>query len=512
MSDLKVNNVILTTTIIMLIICSMIIRIPDLNKRYNNEDATYHTLLTMKCFEENPISVHKFLPIVSLGNIEDKNISWGACIKDSQGNYFYTSFSSATFVLPYIFIKMFRLPIDIYSLYFFNSIIQIASLILTIVLMSKLFSKYIEKRVIILFTTLLYLFQIEIMHSQGVIYWGHSIYQLLIVIQGLILLDFDKNNTNKIILYIMCIIMPYVEWTGFISNLAIAIILTKQNITKNKRVKLESFNEGFIVILLTTLSFVIFCTHFLLNIDINDFIYALKSRFFARNITYNEVTFVDLLKGYLKSYKYLIILDGILLLVVLVIKRCRRDLKRLLKEYTKIIFFFTFIMIENIIMLQHAVSYTFDRLKLIYLLIILFFIMIICIKKNIKKEKAMIRIIGYIILGIAMLNLSMYNMGYSEYINEFTGREKNEIISNYIKKNFNYENSILCNNIEVRGYQNMIFKRGIYEWVRYRNTAIENFATSRNKQYVIYMVSKDIMNIEKAIVVDLWNNYEYEIK
>lgn len=34
---------------------------------YLNSDATWHTLLTMEAYEETPISVHKFLPIVSLG-------------------------------------------------------------------------------------------------------------------------------------------------------------------------------------------------------------------------------------------------------------------------------------------------------------------------------------------------------------------------------------------------------------------------------------------------------------
>ena len=47
---------------------------------YLNSDATWHELLTIKAYDETPISQHKFLPIVSLGRAADKNIRWG-------GNY-----------------------------------------------------------------------------------------------------------------------------------------------------------------------------------------------------------------------------------------------------------------------------------------------------------------------------------------------------------------------------------------------------------------------------------------
>ena len=57
--------------------------------------------------------------------------------------------------------------------------------------------------------------------------------------------------------------------------------------------------------------------------------------------------------------------------------------------------FFGFIMLENVIMMQHAVQYTFDRMKLVYLLIILFWISSIAIYVNLKSErKIYISLIG----------------------------------------------------------------------------------------------------------------------
>ena len=118
----------------MLIFIFIIVKIPKESEYYNDCDATYHTIYVMKCYEETPISIHKFLPIVSMGHSEDKGISWGACVADRNGeNYYYTSFSPATFLAPYIFVKLLNLPINIYSLYAFNSLLCIITLIFTII-------------------------------------------------------------------------------------------------------------------------------------------------------------------------------------------------------------------------------------------------------------------------------------------------------------------------------------------------------------------------------------------
>ena len=79
---------------------------------YLDSNATWHTLLTMKAYDETPISEHKFLPIVSLGGTDNKKIPWGATIPDRNGNYYYTSFSPAAYILPYVFVKVFKLPIN----------------------------------------------------------------------------------------------------------------------------------------------------------------------------------------------------------------------------------------------------------------------------------------------------------------------------------------------------------------------------------------------------------------
>ena len=76
------------------------------NYNYLNSNATWHVLLTIQAYDETPASVHKFLPIVSLGDELDKGIQWAEMVADERGNYYYTSFSPAGFVLPYFFFKI----------------------------------------------------------------------------------------------------------------------------------------------------------------------------------------------------------------------------------------------------------------------------------------------------------------------------------------------------------------------------------------------------------------------
>lgn len=149
---------------------SIMLRYPQSEtQNYTCADATMHTLLTMEAYNETPISVHKFLPIVSLGQSEDKGIPWGATIPDQYGNYYYTSFSPLGYVAPWLFVKMFNLPINKESLYLFNSILYLSCFTLLTALMLKLFGDRLPKSLIILISAL-YLFQPEILHSQGIVY------------------------------------------------------------------------------------------------------------------------------------------------------------------------------------------------------------------------------------------------------------------------------------------------------------------------------------------------------
>ena len=487
MDKIKKYGVILICVILILI--SIVSRIPNIKEKYKCGDASEHTLLTMQCYEETPASVHKFLPIVSLGQEEDKNIPWGECAKDDNGNYYYTSFSPAGFAIPYFFIKTLNLPINIYSLYAFNSLLYVLSFIITTCLFCKLFKKYLNKNIITIFTALIYLFQIEIMHCQGVIYWVHSIMQVLLPLQFLMFLNRNNSKGAKIGFYIMCVINPYIEWTGFVSNVIYAIILFADKIAEEKKLTLKAFIKPLIIALLTILALALYIGHFSLAIDVNTFISIMKNRFVARDVlmaNQRQEGIEKLIEGYFISFKYLIFLIAVMFIFVITTKKNREMLWKMIKEYKYELIYFSGIMLENILMMQHATQYSFDRMKFIFLLLIFFYILSAVIYSS-SKKKNMIETVFFIILIVASFaNLIEYKTGKYSYIEEERYKQNDIIISEYVNKEYNRENSIMASSGVIRGFMNLTFHRGIYELQTYKQA--QELAVLNQKRYAIFCV------------------------
>ena len=115
------NQLLLIATAILMTISVSAFKYRSGEINYYNSDATWHTLLTVEAYNETPISEHLFLPIITLGSQDDKYITWGATLPDEKGNYYYTSFSAAGYFLPWLFMRIFKLPVTEQSLYLFNS-------------------------------------------------------------------------------------------------------------------------------------------------------------------------------------------------------------------------------------------------------------------------------------------------------------------------------------------------------------------------------------------------------
>ena len=123
------------------LLCVIVVWIYKYRENYNylNSNASWHVLLTVQAYDETPASIHKFLPIVSLGDELDKEIQWAEMVADEQGNYYYTSFSPAGYVLPYLFFKLFGLDVAEKSLYIFNTMLCCLALLFTIKLFIDIF-------------------------------------------------------------------------------------------------------------------------------------------------------------------------------------------------------------------------------------------------------------------------------------------------------------------------------------------------------------------------------------
>ena len=161
-------------------------------------------------------------------------------------------------------------------------------------------------------------------------------------------------------------------------------------------------------------------------------------------------------------------------------------------------------------MLEHAVTYTFDRLKFTYLLITLFFILFSTIKLfNENEIKYIIAIVSIILVTISVININQYKSGYNNYIQENVSEQNNQILATYVKENFDYANSVMCSNGPVRGYINLLFDRGIYENKNY-NSALK-IAQYKNKRFLVYIVSLSETNVRDVLIKDFEDGKEYRI-
>lgn len=479
------------------LLCVIVVWIYKYRENYNylNSNASWHVLLTVQAYDETPASIHKFLPIVSLGDELDKEIQWAEMVADEQGNYYYTSFSPAGYVLPYLFFKLFGLDVAEKSLYIFNTMLCCLALLFTIKLFIDIFGEHLQKWLIIVLTTMLFAFQTEIMHGMGQVYWHQSFMQVLLPLQFLCFYHFhEEKKLWKIGFFILAIIMPYVEWTGFVANVGFALVLFFRH---GIRIQKNDFLWAFLTGICTLTALLLLCGHYLLVIDWNEFVCALRDRVMMRT-KYASAPLFNLLWGYWKSFKGLWIVLGILGCGCVIVHKGVKWLRNV--DYMfPMLFVMAFPIIENIAMKEHATSYTYDRMKLVFPLIFIFFILL-CHVLNGRKERSYVAVV--LVAVISVFTIKSYTEN-TEYLWEAPYKETNEILATYCKGHY-HENCVYgLENAAVRGYANLLFDRGMYENIE--KSELMELARERSARYAVLVHAASEPDPANA-----WNMYAFD--
>ncbi|MBE5845242.1 MAG: hypothetical protein E7302_13895 [Butyrivibrio sp.] len=463
---------------------------------YLDSDATWHTLLTIECYDETPISQHLFLPIVSMGGEDDKWIGWGATIPDSEGNYYYTSFSPAGYFLPWLCMKIFRLPVAEKSLYLFNNGLFCLSAIIFVLLLWEVYRENRYRNLLVIIGVISYVFAPELLHGMGIVYWNQSIMQVTLLLQIYAYYRYavNKNEKARLFFYVTAFINPYIEWTGYVANVGFAIA---EIIVNYKDSKIRGLKKAIILGLITVLSFAAFCGHYLLRTDTATFFMALKNRFMARNVT-TSVLLTDVIGGYLKSFLYL----WVVLLALTIwafIKKGNVEIRNGI-----LLFVSSFPVLENIIMKEHALSYTYDRMKGAFVLILILCEIVRNILETYNTKKSAVIIVG-VFIASAWLNITSY-MNNPAYIWEVDYRNSNSQVAEYVVTK--YPDAIYASDTAIRGYMNLLFGRGIYEWQSF-DSATE-IASQKEKQTVVF-INKDGYKLQQVYVKDISSGMITEI-
>lgn len=465
--------------IVILVMSVSVVKYRGGEVNYLNSDATWHTLLTMKAYEETPISEHKFVSIVSLGGSDNKYISWGATVPSAEGDFYYTSFSAAGYVLPYLFVKLFHLPISESALYLFNSILFGVSAILWFFLLNRIYIQNKNREIVLSIGVLTYIFSPELLHGMGIVYWHQSVMQVTLLVQIFAYYRYKVENSKKslYVFYVFTLLNPYIEWTGYVAN--IGYLCVELFTFWRKDIKLALRNTIFIGIL-TLLSFGIFSLHYLSVITLTKYFGALRDRFFARGLV-SKVELTTMFGSYFKSFLLLWLLL-FALIVWNIIKTGRIELKNKM-----VMFILLFPLLENVLMKEHALEYTYDRMKGIFILSFLICELSAQILNSNEKKRSISNITLICVTLICCIgNLKCYTSDKS-YVWSVNYRKNNEKLASYIHDH--YADNILVVNMPVRGYLNLLFDQGIYEQHNLESSML--IALERKKKYVVEILTRE---------------------
>lgn len=333
--------------------------------------ATYHALFTISALGENPVSVSKLLPIVTLARPEDRFIPWGATTPTDDGVYVYTSFPSPGFVVPLAFFRVLGRPPDLSGLVLFNWLLGfICALLLFQVLLRTLTAVRPASGVAIvssLVGTGVLFFSREGLHSFGLGYWCQALAQVFILAQLLSLLNVwlirrkgSHRSRALVALAVFSFLSPLTEWSGFAGNALICVLLLWEIMARDRR---DLVAAKVIVLVATALAGLVICVQFFQALGMSRTMAALVERFIVRSAASSWSDTGALLVGYTNSYGlWIALLLAILLCVAFFHSPQGPD-----RSYSVVAFMLVAAfcpVVENAIMLQHATLYSFDRLKL----------------------------------------------------------------------------------------------------------------------------------------------------
>lgn len=471
-----------------LIILTAVCRYPKGMVNYKNSDATWHVLYTMQCYDEVPVSEHKFAPLVTLGDESDKGLQWGACVPDrNDRNYYYTSFSGAGFLAPYIFMKLFGLTGSEQTLYLFNTVLFSISAMILIRFLWDVFRESRFRIWVVSAGSLAYLFSPELLHNFGVVYWCHSLMQCTLLLQGYAYYRHRSQGKGKSLFLLLCLVNPYIEWTGYVAN---GGFFLAELFRYWKTDKVKALKNSAAIAAATVGALLLFLMHFLLVVPPDALLEAMKARFLARNLS-AHVPLSALLTGYLSSFRYTFALVAGLAVFAGVLWGGAKAAKQNAQHYTCavqpwLLFVFCFPVLENVLMIQHAVEYAFDRMKLIFPVVLILCELVNYILLRISKAKWPV-----IVLAVAAMGCNLFSyMNDPSWVMNADYRADNQILAEYASR-FE-EDSVMGCERPVRGYLNILFSRGIKE--KCKMDALMEYAQEKDVRYAIEIETDAALN------------------
>lgn len=442
---------------------ALVLRLQDFNNvtGARNLDATQHVLLTVTALRESPITNHWLLPTVSLGRELDKEIPWGVTIPTATGDYIYTSFPPAGFLAPYGIFSLFKLDPSIANLASFNFVLGVmTSLVIFSLLWNMLrhiaFSAWKSCGGALIGSSIA-IFSSEALLSHGIVYWIYCLYQLVLAISLWFVFKYISEGSQTprkthyaVVIVSMALLGACVEWSGYVFNSGLVLLFWFGffGVRPARTLAIQIF-------LATAAAGVLTLTHFTLVLGLEQELRALLERFHARDASKASIS--AFVRGYGLSYGwFLIVLAASPLLLFITRYKNGWDYKESVVLF--ILAASSIPLLENFLLMEHATEYSFDRLKFVFpagLVLAVAFCQL--------GARARIAYSAAIVL-CCVQGFASYWGDLARYSTWSSIDSDNKKLVRKISSSVDMNCSTFTSRAQVRGYANLLFHRGIYEY------------------------------------------------
>lgn len=503
-------------------IISCVIRYPDFDTTlWSASDTNYQCLMNAKAMLEADEGTLSFLPLITFSEDTDYGLEYSSGAFDRKtGNYFYyVSFPAFPFTALTLFLKLTGLAVNETSLYLFCSILFCISLLATVKLFLTIFDNKapdgvdqcmaeriglcggMDKRFVAFVTGITYLCSVEIMHSQGLTYWGQNWYMIFFPMLCTLFLKIERTEKPTWKAYsaflILGLLLLQTEWSGYFALFAFWLVSLFRLVRRREK-------KYFCLVVGMAVETVVSAAVFVLVnaglVGFSEFLTVILQRAEGRSRT-AEYTIFAVEEALVYSFGGMLILLGGYL-VWFVISRSGAG-KRIVrgKRYYSLILIFVIPVIENHLFTNHALRYSMDRMKWYF---ILHFVLLYVISGLIDLKYARL-IISYTTIAVMGLALCSYLFVENHYRwNDERLRASREL-QQYIENN--YSDNVLgqLGNESVWGYSKILFGHGIV-----KGSSIDQLierAMNFHKRYAVALNDLDLSYTQKwyssAVIYDL---------
>ena len=220
-----------------------------------------------------------------------------------------------------------------------------------------------------------YLFTFEALYSHGIVYWHHSLFQVVWLAQLLAFARVSRSTDSgtpirrrdAALLLATGVLGPATEWTGYIATASLAGICWWRS-RHGARASLRYLSVGLLAgAFLAGFAFV---AHFVWVIGFDPLVAALRSRAEARSTAHASISALG--RGYLESFGALLVFAAAVVAAYLLAAGRRPFARWAVTLLAAAILPLS----ENLLLAQHATTYHFDRLKTLIALVALFALLI----------------------------------------------------------------------------------------------------------------------------------------